>query len=275
VPLLSPADKQPFLDGRLDAERLAQTWGGLGVGGGIIMGAAHVLVPVLLPGTLVATWVAYRFMRRKAEYDRAIDDPPRLDFLTPTRSRITRFHPDVFGETPLERVTVDLSWALLYADSFLSAMVRADERTIGAREAGDLQRAAYQTRTALDYARRFRQAESETAARLGEFSAQTPSLSAFSDQLSQAATEYGIDLASTASDDVLYLLPPEAQSALRRAGVPKEGIGVRAADVDPARAVAEPGTIEAIRSWTTDLGEAASRSVETVASKRELGPEIA
>lgn len=59
----------------------------------------------------------------------AAEDPPRPDYRTATRSKRRKLELDLLGDTPLERQTVLFADAASSSAAFLSAFVRAVERS--------------------------------------------------------------------------------------------------------------------------------------------------
>lgn len=107
---------------------------------GVICGAASAAMIML--GAKKA-----RMARRKA------DDPPDVEnYMRPVVARRSRLHEDAFGDSPLERATLSASDAIFAAIGNESAMVRADERAMGAREMGDALRTSARLNEALKFA---------------------------------------------------------------------------------------------------------------------------
>jgi hypothetical protein len=80
--------------------------------------------------------------------ERLIEDPPRLDFTTPTEAIPPIHFEDVFDLHPMERATVEISKAGLSSVALAEAVVVAFEREQGALIAGAM-RSAYARRQEL------------------------------------------------------------------------------------------------------------------------------
>ena len=89
-----------------------------------------------------------RMAKRKAE------DPPDVEnYRRPVMVRRGRLYEDAFGDSALERATLQAGDSILAAIGYESAMVRADERAAGAAEMGDRSSVAARLEEALRYAR--------------------------------------------------------------------------------------------------------------------------
>jgi hypothetical protein len=71
--------------------------------------------------------------RKENAVDRALDDPPRRDYSTRTRARPRRYVVGTLGTDDLSIATDAAATAVLRASAYWEALVRADERAMGAR----------------------------------------------------------------------------------------------------------------------------------------------
>ena len=149
--------------------------------------AAAGVVPVIVGlagpavGTICGTAAASMVMlgsRKARAATRKANDPPDADFNRPVVARRAHFNKDAFGSSPLERATVRASYALLYDNAYDLAMVRAEERAMGAREAGDREAESDRSDEARLYASRSIESSEEVREATSELADQLDAIGA-------------------------------------------------------------------------------------------------
>lgn len=165
MPFLEPDEKRPLLDERQSLRDAQASWAVAFVVGppavGLLATAGLALVPLTAFAVIIAT-----LKRQENAIDRALDDPPRSDFTVRTRARSRRYLPGQLGTSEAAIATDITAIATLRVAAYLEAMVRADERSQGARLAGDESVAEERTQEAMDLLERARAAEALKAERL-------------------------------------------------------------------------------------------------------------
>jgi uncharacterized protein YegP (UPF0339 family) len=213
VPFLDPASKQALQDEQLTWKQGEVLWGAFAVV------STSVGAPILIP--VLATLIAVHAKLKDLALEKALSDPPRDDYLSQTIPRRRRFHAEALGESPLERRTSAFCVAVLDANAYLEAMVRADERSLGALEAGATELQRSHAQTSARYA--------QEAARLqGRVADSARSLSQTFDQAVPEAGDPGQlgddDVRAVTERPLEDLLPPPAIESLIRAGVRKDDL---------------------------------------------------
>lgn len=158
MPLLEDDAKPALLDEQLSLRNAQVGWAAVGA----------VLYPITAfiahaPSVWAAVMIGV-LKRQENAIDRALADPARADYLTRTRPRVRRFNPNALGHDPLAEVTGQAALALLYGASYLDAFVRAEERALGAAEAGAEDVAAERLSEAGALLRRVRVSQGDVAA---------------------------------------------------------------------------------------------------------------
>lgn len=226
VPTLTPQAKYALSAERLSLDKTQNGWLYISA----LCAASIAVTPAFLGGIVVAGGMALRFYNRRAEYDHALNDPPRRDYETATRARRRRFDPQPLGRSALARAAGDLGVRMTYGDAYLSAVVRADERWLGARSAGDFYTAELHWREAREYATDFAHAQAITREAIEEVAAQIetdPTMAmvrqpdAVGDRLQDRDPEV----------TVWHLLPKDAQRRLRRVSVIERALSLPLRDV--------------------------------------------
>lgn len=165
MPFLEPDEKPPLLDERQSLRNAQAAWAvPLLVAPpavGLLATAGLALVPLTAFAVIIAT-----LKRQENAIDRALDDPPRRDFTTRTRARSRRYLPGQLGTSDAAIATDAAAVATLRVAAYLEAMVRADERSLGAHLAGEEGVAEERAREARDFLERARAAEALKAERL-------------------------------------------------------------------------------------------------------------
>lgn len=134
MPQLNDDAKPALLNERLAVKNQRTTWTALT--GAMTFGATHVPPIFILPATLCAI-MGIVAARQIHALERALDDPPRDDYLVPTRKGFRHFNPTALGTSPLAISTANAARETLEVSSLLDAAVRAEERALGARNANE------------------------------------------------------------------------------------------------------------------------------------------
>lgn len=144
----------------------ADEWEGFKDGATFAMGGVAPVVAVAtdpvvgaICGAAAAAMVMLGSKKARAAKRKA-DDPPDKGYARATLARRAPFHPEAFGESLMGKTAVGAIEALRASIAFDLAMVRAEERSQGAREAGDLEAEKQRSSEALTFA--YRSAESST-----------------------------------------------------------------------------------------------------------------
>lgn len=132
MPSLSDQEKPALLDEQQRLKNLRVSWNAwLAVFGYI---AAEISTAPALIGPLAGVSIVSRVIieRQLNANERALDDPPRSDFQTPTKAHRRRYRTGFLGDSPLASATDAAAIAALRVVSYREAVVRADERAQGA-----------------------------------------------------------------------------------------------------------------------------------------------
>lgn len=130
MPQLRDEDKPTLLDEQMSLRKAQVGWAA------VLAGTAPFTSHVMhLPSALCGVMIAL-LKRQEIAVDRALTDPARNDFETSTRSRPRRYFTGHLGRSPLAVAVDEAAEAILRTASHFEAMVRADERALGARARG-------------------------------------------------------------------------------------------------------------------------------------------
>jgi hypothetical protein len=141
VPSTKDDEKRPLLLERKKAQAAKGMWAAIGGLTVIYHGAISHLTGVppdltVSPAALGVVMVAV-VQRQEDGVNQILDDPPRDDYLTPTKAKSRRYVIGRLGVGDLALAVDNAALAILHYTAYLEATVRADERGQGARLAGD------------------------------------------------------------------------------------------------------------------------------------------
>lgn len=130
MPQLDDEARPALLDERQAVKNQRATWAALA--GAMAYGTTYVPPVFIIPAAL-CTLMGVVTSRQINALERALDDPPRDDYLVPTRKGFRHFDPTPLGDSPLARHTADAAREILEVSALLDAAVRAEERALGAQ----------------------------------------------------------------------------------------------------------------------------------------------
>jgi uncharacterized protein YegP (UPF0339 family) len=253
MPQVTEAAEPALLDERENAQNLLATWTTVGIG--MTYGASQNALVFGLPAALCAL-MGLTTKKHINALQRALDDPPRADYLVPTRKGHRRFDPAPLGDSSLARTTAGAVREILETSALLDAAVRAEERAQGAQlaEAGDAQ--ALRATEAQRLMRRALASHANLATALTPLAFEWQSLS---QDLPEVQTpELSLD-ADAITVDLLRDLPEDSQRLVRETGLSVAGIDTRAQVL--AEQVRRPlrESVTRISTQTSQLAASASR----------------
>lgn len=141
MPSTKDDEKTPLLDERKRAQAAKGLWAAIGGVTMIYHGTVSHLTGIppdltVSPAALGVVMLAV-VQRQEDAVNRILDDPPRNDYLTPTKAKSRRYLAGQLGVGDLALATDNAAIAILHYTAYLEATVRADERGQGARRSGD------------------------------------------------------------------------------------------------------------------------------------------
>jgi hypothetical protein len=260
VPTLDQASKNRLNDERLSCANTAAGWTFITIS----FGSLTTVTVGAIPFSIGAGALALRFESRKNACDHALSDPPRDDYQTRTRPRVRRFDLSAFPDVPdIGPAAEDACLALLYGDSYLSAMVRADERVLGALEDGAIADARERWSEARRLAEQFAIHEQETANALKALADSTAKVDLLRDA---GLTQRGLGLLSqTPSAPLIDVFPTPVRQALERISV-VEGIFLEPASQTLERVSENPDLMTEPRRFTEATVRRTAQAAASAAS---------
>lgn len=197
MPFLNKDEKPPLLDERQSIQNAKAAWVGVGGLGGSVALIAAIPAGLVVAPIALATILVVVLQRQENGVNRLLDDPPRLDFTTPTKARSRRYVAGQLGESDLAIATDQAALATLRVNAYAEALVRADERAQGARNAGDEQSAGEREREAFQFLERMRAASLDQAEILDELALIWAGIGAKLTDLEDAAADLDVGPSSS------------------------------------------------------------------------------